>query len=455
MILKASQRAGGKQLALHLLNDTDNEHVEVHDMSGFVAGDLVGAMKEAYAVSKGTKCKQFLFSVSLNPPETENVDVGVFEATIERIEERNGLTGHPRAVVFHEKEGRRHAHAVWSRIDAETMTAKNLAFYKDKLRDISKQTFLENGWKLPEGYIDSAARDPRNYDLAEYQQAKRMGRDGRDLKAMMAECWAASDSKAAFTNALKERGITLAKGDKRGHVAVTHDGEILSIARYTGKKTKEVRDKLGKLDGLPSVGDAKEQAARDMGAAMVRHIAEARGQHQKAMAPLDARRQDMTRAHREERAKLDSGQKARWDKETRQRSERLNKGLRGLWDRLIGHRREVERRNIAEAQGALLRDRQQRQDLIAAQLNERRKLQGEIKTERSHHAEMLRELRTDRQRYSQQIPQQEPAIKRSRPALENVFRQSARPDMAGRLQQLREGRPKPRPARDQGREPER
>ncbi|WP_193169955.1 hypothetical protein [Nisaea nitritireducens] len=112
MILKASERGGGKQLALHLLNDRDNDHVEVHDIRGFIAGDLVGVMKEAHAVSKGTRCQNFLFSVSLNPPDTETVSTDVFETTIERIESTNGLAGHPRVIVFHEKEGRRHAHAV-------------------------------------------------------------------------------------------------------------------------------------------------------------------------------------------------------------------------------------------------------------------------------------------------------------------------------------------------------
>ncbi len=270
MILKASERGGGKQLALHLLNDYDNEHVEVHDIRGFVAGDLIGAMKEAYAVSKGTQCQKFLFSVSLNPPEAENVGIEIFEKTIERIEQKNGLAGHARVVVFHEKEGRRHAHAVWSRIDVETMTAKNLSHYKNKLRDISKETFIENDWKLPAGYIDSAARDPRNYSLAEYQQAKRLGTNGRDLKAMMQECWAASDSAAAFKNALTERGLTLAKGDRRGHVAVTHEGEVLAISRYTGKKAKEVRAKLGEPENLPSVDEAKTGAATVMSATLTR-----------------------------------------------------------------------------------------------------------------------------------------------------------------------------------------
>ena len=107
MILKASQRGGGKQLALHLLRTDENEQVEVHALSGFLTDDLIEAFKEVEAISKNTKCAQPFFSVSLNPPDMENAPVELFEQTIRRIEERNKLTGQPCAVVFHEKEGRR------------------------------------------------------------------------------------------------------------------------------------------------------------------------------------------------------------------------------------------------------------------------------------------------------------------------------------------------------------
>jgi hypothetical protein len=157
MILKASQRGGGKQLGIHLMRMDDNDHVEVHEIRGFVSADVTGALKEAYAVSKGTRCKQFLFSVSLNPPPQERVPVEIFEDAINRIEDKNGLTGQPRIVVFHEKEGRRHAHAVWSRIDADTMTARNLSHFKLKLRDISRELYLENDWKMPRGLMNKPA----------------------------------------------------------------------------------------------------------------------------------------------------------------------------------------------------------------------------------------------------------------------------------------------------------
>ncbi|MEM1053521.1 MAG: hypothetical protein AAGI28_15645 [Pseudomonadota bacterium] len=78
------------------------------------AEHLHGALQETYAISRGKKCKQFRYSLSLNPPPQEKVSAAQFEAVVERVEKRLGLTDQPRAIVFHENEGRRHAHVVWS-----------------------------------------------------------------------------------------------------------------------------------------------------------------------------------------------------------------------------------------------------------------------------------------------------------------------------------------------------
>jgi hypothetical protein len=172
VILKASQRSGGQHLGRHLLNAEDNEQVEVHEVSGFLSDTVLGAMKEAQAMAMGTRCQQYLFSLSLSPPEGENVAVEVFEGALAKIEEKLGLQGQPRVVVFHEKDGRRHAHCVWSRIDADTMTAKQMSHFKSKLMEVSKQLYLENGWKMPKGFISSQERSPANFTLAEWQQAK-------------------------------------------------------------------------------------------------------------------------------------------------------------------------------------------------------------------------------------------------------------------------------------------
>ena len=62
--------------------------------------------------------------------------------------------GQPRAVVFREKDGRRHAHVVWSRIDAGKMKAINLPRFKLKLRDVSPQLYMDHGWQMPRGMHD-------------------------------------------------------------------------------------------------------------------------------------------------------------------------------------------------------------------------------------------------------------------------------------------------------------
>ncbi|MEW5421952.1 relaxase [Amorphus sp. 3PC139-8] len=401
MLFVASERGGAKQLAVHLLNETDNEHVAVHEVRGFVSEDVTSAFKEAQAVAQGTRCRNFLFSVSLNPPADKDVPISVFEETIERIEAKTGLQGQPRVVVFHEKEGRRHAHCVWSRIDAETMTARNLPHFKAKLQDVSRDIHLEQDWKMPAGLSKSGQSDPRNFTLAEWQQCKRIGKDARELKTAVQDAWAISDTAATFSHALAERGLVLAKGDRRGHVAVTHEGEVLSIARYADKKAKEVRARLGEPTDLPSVDEAKVQIAKDMRGAFKRHGEEASTRHAAQQRALEKRRQQMVAAQRQERAKLDTGQKQRWETEARERAARLHtSGLKGLWQRFTGKQAQITRQNEWEAYQALQRDRAQKDELIQAQFSERRQLQTEIVAARNHHKEALREIAHDRERYA-------------------------------------------------------
>jgi hypothetical protein len=202
MISKASNRGGAISLGQHLLK-TENEHVELHDVRGFIADDVMGAFKEAQAMASGTQCKKFLFSVSLNPAHSETVRVEVFEHVAHAIEERLGLQGQPRVIIFHVKQGRRHAHAVWSRIDAETLTARKLDFFKTKLNALSRELFLENGWPMPKGFKNPNLRDPTSFTLEEWQQAKRVRIDPRELKSAVQECWKRSDSATALANALE------------------------------------------------------------------------------------------------------------------------------------------------------------------------------------------------------------------------------------------------------------
>lgn len=387
MIFEGNQRAGGARLAAHLMNCRDNDHVAVHELRGFVSSDLHGAFKEVQAVALGTRCKQYLFSLSLNPPDTENVPVEVFEHAIERIEKKLDLGGQPRAIVFHEKEGRRHAHCVWSRIDVDQMKAVNLSLYKTKLTEISREIFLEYGWQMPSGLEDYKDRDPLNFTQGELQQAKRTDQDVRVLKKLFQDCWAASDSVAAFSNALAERGFVLARGDRRGFVALDHHGEVYSISRWTGIKPKELHAKLGDPEKLPSVDTAKQNISRQT-SAMVQDVRdEAMASYDRRQRLLQSKRANMVAKHRAARQALRETHEARRVIETKARSERLPKGLKALWSRFVGDYQaqcdDIEK----EACACDLRDRSEVTKLIESQLKARRTLQHEFHL-LNHHRSM-------------------------------------------------------------------
>jgi MobA/VirD2-like, nuclease domain len=336
MILKASQRAGAKQLAVHLMRDDDNEHVEVHQVRGFAADTLQGALREAYAISQGTKCRQFLFSVSFNPPEREKVGIKAFEQAIDALEQRLGLSGQPRVIVFHEKNGRRHAHCVWSRIKADELKAINLSHFKLKMTDLARELYIAHGWKMPEGLVKSEARNPLNFTREEWQQAKRAKRDPRTIKEAFQDCWAISDSLPAFKNALESRGYYLAQGDRRGFVALDFQGEIYSLSRWVGVKPKQLQERLGDPDRLPSVEDVKAKIAEKVSEKLARFAAQTKAVFEIAHSGLLEQRRKLVALQRHERDVLRELQTVRWMQEHRVRLERFRTGLKGLWDRITG-----------------------------------------------------------------------------------------------------------------------
>ncbi len=399
MILVGNQRGGAKDLALHLLKE-ENEHVEIHEVRGFVSHNLMGALNEAYAISHATRCKQFLFSLSLNPPQNENVSVETFAKAIEKTEKKLGLSGQPRAIVFHEKNGRRHCHVVWSRIKVDEMKAVQLSFTKRRLMELSRELFIQHGWAMPAGLIQSQARDPRNYTHAQWQQAKRIGKDPRRIKAVFQECWALSDTKGAFATALKEHGYVLARGDRRGFVAVNHRGEVFSISKkWVGINAKEVRAKLTDEKSLPSVDEARAQIANEMAARLNTLFKEQSTVFNTRMAELEEKRQTLTRQHNTERQKLRDTQHLHWQSKQQEWQRQFNKGIRGLFDRITGKRKNIEKNVAQDTWHVKTRQQQERDKLIFNQLATRRILQSRIKRLESLKSHRLDGLGSDISQY--------------------------------------------------------
>lgn len=395
MILKGNERGHGKELAKHLLNARDNGHVELYDLRGFAADDLRDAMQESEAIARGTRCKKHLFSLSLNPPEHEDVPVEAFDSAIERIEQRLGLEGQPRAIVFHEKEGRRHAHAVWSRIDGEEMKAINLPWYKTRLNEVARELYREHGWEMPDGFRDKRQRDPLAFTLDEWQQARRTKQDPKLTKSLIRESWKHSDTREAFEAALREKGFWLAQGDKRGFVAVDWRGETYSLSRMSGAKTKELKTRLGDPKALMSVDEAKAHIGERLSPKLKAWAKEEQAKAEKVGLAAQFQREQMVQRQRRARDQLKAHQEQRWLIEEKKRAERTPKGMRGLWGWVTGKNRKIRKENEAGIARATQRDRAEKQETIRKQLAERRNLQRQVKLAREKQQARIAELNRD------------------------------------------------------------
>lgn len=401
MLFVGNQRGGGRDLALHLMKD-DNERVEVHDIRGFASNDLESAFKESYAISRATKCKQHLFSLSINPPPKEDVTEADFEDAITRAEQTLGLTGQPRAIVLHDKKGRdgevrRHAHAVWCRINTDEMKAVQLSFTKDKLMKLSREIYLERDWRMPDGMLHKPDRDPRNFTLEQWQQSKRAGQDPQKLIGIFQDCWSVSDNTASFAHALDEHGYVLAKG-QRGFVAVDHEGEVFAVSKWTKKRVKDVREKLGSPGVLPSVEQAHEKAAQRVTDRLKEIQAQKDLEERLRMDRLAAAQARHQQMQHDAKARFIAEQRERQRQEAQERSDKLRKGLLGLLDRITGQRKRTLQENDLAKQMAQRRDQAQRQEMRNQQNMSRVQAEQKVQSVKTKFDTVQNELRQDVQR---------------------------------------------------------
>ena len=264
---------------------------------------------------------------------------------------------------------------------------------------VARELYIEHGWTMPRGLSQTKASDPFNFTLADWQQAKRTGQDPRTIKAALQDAWAISDSKAALIRALDERGFKLARGDTKAFVVVDRHGEVYSLPRQIGLKTKEVRARVGDGDDLPDVAGAKVQIAQDIRPALFRLRSEALTELRGRNVQLRKERHSMRQRHREAREALSQAIEARRWEEARIRQSRFRTGVKGLWDWVRGENQRIRERNKAEAREAALRDRAEKDALIFAQLEERRRMIDLRQEIARSYADKARDIRDDLRSY--------------------------------------------------------
>jgi len=420
MIPFASQRGLGQDLATHLLNEFDNETMEVAGIRGAIAQDLHGALKEWEIVARElTRCRNYLYSLSVNPdPVQEKLTRDQYFDYIDRTEKALGLTGQPRAIVFHIKDGREHCHVVWSRIDAEQGKAIPLPFDHDKLMTATREFARDHGLTLPDGYHkaqkdkDRGRQQDNQLSLYELYQQRTTSLTREERMEQVTALWRASDSPKAFVQALADHGYILATG-KRPYILVDIYGHMNALPKLIDDRTvrlKHIRTFLRKdfpPESLPTVENAKKLAAahrrsletdreheqREEAIAHLKKVQAERGQ--------EARQQQRARRHRQQQERQALAQKHRAARNA-QRSAYLaqikvirphrrrlrQQGLAAVFNRVSGielirrtlrryrdrkrYRVWLDQRNrLREQQGQECREQQRRHELRALDLQRR------------------------------------------------------------------------------------
>jgi hypothetical protein len=261
--------------------------------------------------------------------------------------------------------------------------------FKTRLMEVAKELYLHHEWEMPKGLVNNALRNPLNFTRIEWQQAQRIQHDPRIIKAMFRSAWNASDSAATLKAALEERSFFLARGDRRGVVAMDVRGEVYSLSRWTGVTTKDVTARFPKPENLPSVQATRAMIAMKMTEKLKGFIRDLETSHRMLSPSIEFRRTQMVQRQQEERRALKDTQSARWTAEENARAARLPRGFAGIWSRITGKHRKIRLQNEMETLKAWQRDRGEKDALIRRQLEERQHLQQAIKHLREEQAQEI------------------------------------------------------------------
>jgi hypothetical protein len=264
IIINGGSRRAGGWWSKHLENKATNERVEVVEIVGLSATTLPEAFREMHAVSRGTKCENYFYQANINPRADEQLTSEQWQQAVDRLEKNLGLSGQPRFVVEHEKNGRTHRHVVWSRIDTEQMRAipdsLTAAIHERTSRELEIIFDLERGQSIlvPDRDFDRPDRRPKKHETI---RALDGGIDPQVVKAEVSALWHSADNAHAFKAALEASGYVLARGDRRDFVIIDRAGDDHSLARRAGVKAAALRERMKEIDpaSLPSVAEARAQ----------------------------------------------------------------------------------------------------------------------------------------------------------------------------------------------------
>ena len=229
--------------------------------------------------------------------------------------------------------------------------------------------------------------------MREWQQAKRQGEDPKALQRTV------SDNRSSFEHSLQGYGLYLAKGDRRGYVAIDYRGEVYFLSRWLKVKTKTLQKRLGPAKDLPGTLEVKARIAERMTGRLKTYIQETQARLKQQVQPFIQKKRSLQHQHQNERSQLQQKQEKRWPQASLERSQRLPKGFKEIWYRITGKYSKVRQQNERETETCRIRDRGEMQTLIDQQLTHRQRLQQQINPIIQDHQQRVQDLKQEIARY--------------------------------------------------------
>ncbi|HEX5323314.1 MAG TPA: relaxase/mobilization nuclease domain-containing protein [Capsulimonadaceae bacterium] len=283
MIVKGAARSGPYQLAIYLMRveryDTGEEVELIEFRSPWAASSagktrqevaalIVEAFRDWQDLGEATKNgRDGLYRSEISP--APKYAAGMTREQIIRaadiLEQELGFQGQDRVIVRHAgTDGRTHFHAVWPRVDLDTMMMIPDSFNYVAHERASKRMELEFGHEFVAGKHAKRDRErqpefPRqDHDYAEAQMAQRTNMTPDERKEQMTAMRTAAANGQELKKALEDAGYLLAKGE-RGYLVVDGAGVHSVLSRNIGLKKDETAALMADvpLEALPTIEQAQ------------------------------------------------------------------------------------------------------------------------------------------------------------------------------------------------------
>ena len=274
MIIKGGSTSGASRVAAHVLDTRENERAEVTELRGVMAGNLRDALREMETAAKCTAARKPFYHASINPRAGEKLTGEQWAVAVDRLEATLGLSGQPRAVVAHVKNGREHRHVIWSRIDTARGRAISDSFNFYKHEQTARDLERAFGFAPVQGaHVERQGRKrpERTPSHAEMQQGKLTGLSPQDAKATITASSRTATGKefaAAVIEAgwksragrpprfLRDRSERRSAQPRAAHRGSQGEGRSRSHGRHRRRDVAERRGSAGGDEGTAAKGIA-------------------------------------------------------------------------------------------------------------------------------------------------------------------------------------------------------